>query len=246
MSESGAIIMSRPWVMQQICREVVFLHWPVRDEWLRPFIPLELDIDLYEGEAWIGLVAYVADQTRPRFFPPTPIMRTFRELNVRTYVRHRGCSGVFFFSLDADSALAVKVAGTGGFLPYRHAQMKWVKKGERRLFLSRYSSDDGGARNFRMGYTPIHGILKTSAFEHWLTERYCLWTQPKKSLWRVDIDHTPWHLQNVHIDIQENSLAAFLPINLEEQKPIAHFSEMKTMRFYSPVLESAQKADHSR
>ncbi|MBT2582682.1 DUF2071 domain-containing protein [Planococcus sp. ISL-109] len=235
--------MNRSWIMAQTWRDLVFLHWPVSTEWLRPFIPQELEVDVFEGQAWLGVVPLVADQTRPRFSLPIPFVRKYRELNVRTYVRYRGRSGVFFFSLDADSLLAVKAASAGGFLPYRYARMRFVKKENRRLFLSHYAGKNG-SEDFRMGYTPAAGIIEASELELWLTERYCLWTKPDDILYRVDIEHAPWQLQNVHIEIAENSLAAFLPIDLNALQPLAHFSAVLHARIYPPVAETKKRAGH--
>lgn len=234
--------MNKPWIIAQTCSDLVFLHWPVSAEWLRPFIPQELEIDLFEGQSWLGVVALVAEQTRPRLSLPMPFVRNYRQLNVRTYVRYKGRCGVFFFSLDADSLLAVKTASAGGFLPYRYARMRVVKKGERRLFSSRYAGNRGSG-NFRMGYTPLGGIIEPSALEWRLTERYSLWTKPDDDiLYRVDIGHAPWQLQNVHVEIAENSLAPFLPVDWNVRQPLAHFSKVLHTRIYPPVVETKTRA----
>lgn len=232
--------MNKPWIMTQTWRDLVFLHWPVSVQSLKPFIPQELQIDLFEGQAWIGVVPFLADWTRPRFLFPVPFTWKYYELNVRTYVRYKGRPGVFFFSLDANSLLAVKTASAGGFLPYRHARMKLIKHQDRRLFISQCEHGDC-SEIFRLGFTPTAGILKATEHELWLTERYCLWTKPKDILWRVDIEHTPWQLQNVHVEIMENSLARFLTEDFSVQ-PLKHFSAHKRVRFYPPIAET-NKAD---
>ncbi|MEZ0481797.1 YqjF family protein [Planococcus sp. SSTMD024] len=228
--------MKKPWIMAQTWRDLVFLHWPIAPDALRPFVPAELEIDLFDGQAWVGVVPFVAAHTRMRFSLPFPIAGTYRELNVRTYVRYKGRSGVYFFSLDADSQLAVKAASAGGFLPYRYARMKIVKKGRRYAFAS-HLAKPGSGENFRVGFTPGDNILKTSELEKWLTERYCLWTKPKAALYRVEIDHAPWRLQKVHTEIAENSLAGFLPSGWNMEEPLAHFSAEQKTRFYPPVKE---------
>lgn len=229
--------MKKPWIMAQTWRDLVFLHWPISPDELRPFVPAELEIDLFEGRAWVGIVPFIADHTRLRFSLPFPIVGTYRELNVRTYVKCNGRSGVYFFSLDADSLLAVKAASAGGFLPYRYARMEMVKKDRRYAFSSRLAKP-GIGQSFRMGFTPSTRMLEASELERWLTERYCLWTKPKTILYRVDIDHVPWQLQKVHIEIAENSLAGFLPVGWNRQEPLAHFSALQKTRFYPPVKET--------
>src|SRR5690606_33106319 len=122
--ERGGFMANRPWVMKQEWHEVVFLHWPVKAEWVREHVPAELELDLYDGFAWIGIVLFKAKRTYLRGISLIPAVPPYLELNIRTYVKYKGRSGVYFFSLDADSALAVKAASTGNFLPYRHARMK--------------------------------------------------------------------------------------------------------------------------
>lgn len=105
----------RAWVMKQEWKDVVFLHWPVESSWLSRFVPAELEIDLYDNRAWIGIVLFRAKATRLRLLPPVPSTRSYLELNVRTYVKYKNKQGVYFFSLDADSRLAVIAASLGGF-----------------------------------------------------------------------------------------------------------------------------------
>ncbi|MDN5709470.1 MAG: DUF2071 domain-containing protein [Planococcus sp. (in: firmicutes)] len=228
--------MKQPWIMEQTWRDLVFLHWPISPNALRPFVPAELEIDLFNGQAWVGVVPFIADRTRLRCSLPVPIAGTYRELNVRTYVTCNGRTGVYFFSLDADSLPAVKAASAGGFLPYRYARMKVAKKDGRYVFTSRLAKPAIG-ESFQVGFMPSAGILESSELERWLTERYCLWTKPKTALYRVDIVHAPWQLQKVHIEIAENSLAGFLPAGWNAEEPLAHFSALQKTRFYPPVKE---------
>ncbi len=228
--------MKQVWAMTQTWRHVVFLHWPVSPKWLRPFVPGELELDTIEGKAWIGIVPFTAERTRLRFLPPIPGVWKYNELNVRTYVRRAGRSGVFFFSLDADSLLAVQTASMGRFLPYRMAQMKHIEKEGCHLFWSQLK-DKTKREAFLVDYKAGEEIPLPSALESWLTERYCLWTKPKNILWRIDIDHTPWRLQHVHLNFAEHSLAPFLPASVFRAKPLAHYSFEKRVRFRVPMVE---------
>lgn len=229
--------MVKPWIMTQEWHELLFLHWPVPAEWLQAHIPAELELDLFDGEAWIGVVPFRAKATRIRFGPPIPGVREYFELNVRTYVKFRKRVGVYFFSLDADSPLAVAVASFGGFLPYRNAQMNAKQYGQRKTFESRCTEPGRFPETLRLEYHEVPWPIQKSALEIWLTERYCLWTKPKGQLYRVDIEHTPWNLRYVEGEIYRNSMAAFLPNNLHLEKPLAHFGGSKKVRFYPPILE---------
>jgi len=108
--------------MKQRWSRLLFLHWPIPPEELRPLLPRGLALDTYAGQAWVGLVPFVVTGARPAFLPSMPGVSSFVEVNVRTYVHHGGRDpGVWFFSLDASSRVAVHVARTLYHLPYRFA-----------------------------------------------------------------------------------------------------------------------------
>lgn len=227
----------RPWLMKQQWKDVVFLHWPVKSEWLRRFVPDELEIELYDDQAWLGVVFFQAKATRPRLLPPVPGTRSFLELNVRTYVKYGDKSGVYFFSLDANSWLAVKAASQGDFLPYRHAEISMAKKADNWRFTSRRVESGRFPESFTMSYKPISMPIASNQLEQWLTERYCLWTKPKDELYRVDIKHSPWELHYLKGEIHQNTMASYLPISLHRHLPMAHYSQKQEVRFYAPVKE---------
>jgi hypothetical protein len=132
----------RPWAMSMRWTDLLFMHWPIDPEVMRQAVPGDFDLDLYDGKAWVGVVPFKMQSTRPRFCPPIPqkIMRlspsSFPELNVRTYVTinvkdnglTRQLPGVYFFSLDAASKLSVRMARFGFNLPYFDAKMKVEKE----------------------------------------------------------------------------------------------------------------------
>ncbi|MDN7245004.1 YqjF family protein [Planococcus shenhongbingii] len=227
----------KPWAMTQEWHDVVFLHWPVKEVWVRAHLPADLKLDLYDGFAWIGVVLFEAKGTRLRFTPPIPGVQSYLELNVRTYVNYKGRPGVYFFSLDADSILAVKTANTGGFLPYRHARMEMDKQNGKYAFTSRRTHKNSFPESLRLTYEITSGPIQRTYLEHWLTERYCLWTRPANRLIRVDIEHSPWKLQYIKGEIYKNSMASFLPENLHLKRPIAHYGGNQRVLFFPPVPE---------
>ena len=227
----------KPWVMKQVWHDVVFLHWPVREDWVQKQIPAELELDLYDGFAWIGVVLFKAAGTRLRAAPPIPGVRSYLELNVRTYVKYKGRSGVYFFSLDADSPLAVETANIGGFLPYRHARMKMAKQQWNCLFKSRRTHRGSFPEALNLTYQVTSEPVTRTFLESWLAERYCLWTKPKNKLLRVDIEHTPWELKYVKGEIYKNTMAGFLPKDFHLERPLAHYGGSKHVLFFPPVIE---------
>ena len=227
----------KAWVMTQEWRDLLFLHWPVDPDKIRRWVPEELELDLYDNKAWIGIVPFKAEGTRLRFLPPIPGPANFLEINVRTYVRYKGKSGVYFFSLDANSPSAVEVASFGGFLPYRHAVMSHTKKGDRISFKSRLVEKGIPKEKISLEFEVLPERAVSTPLEQWLTERYCLWTKPGRHLLRVDIAHKPWKLKYVKGEITTNTMAMYFGINFWDQKPIAHYTEMKKVRFYPPIIE---------
>src|SRR4051812_10743462 len=113
----------RPWLMGQTWERLLFAHWRVPHDALRRHVPPELELDAYEGEHWVGVTPFVVTALRPRALPPPPVGSRFAELNVRTYVTRDGKPGIWFFSLDAASLVAVAAARRGYRLPYFRASM---------------------------------------------------------------------------------------------------------------------------
>src|SRR4051812_29497664 len=81
-------------VMHQNWENLLFLHWPVAPAVLRPLVPGALEIDTFEDQAWIGITPFAVTQLGLFSLPPIPGLDSFLELNVRTYVLHRGLPGV--------------------------------------------------------------------------------------------------------------------------------------------------------
>src|SRR5262249_36943564 len=111
------------WSVAMSWHDLLFLHWPVPVDSLRPHIPAALAIDTFEGSAWLGVVPFRMSGVRPRYMPKAPWVSAFPELNVRTYVSIGGKPGVWFFSLDAANPIAVWLARATFHLPYMHARM---------------------------------------------------------------------------------------------------------------------------
>ena len=112
-----------PWVMTQTWNDLLFAHWPVSTDILRPLVPAPFALDLFDGQAWLGVVPFTMTNVAPRLTPALPWISAFPEMNVRTYVSAGGKPGVYFFSLDAGSAIAVRTARLLLNLPYYAAEM---------------------------------------------------------------------------------------------------------------------------
>jgi uncharacterized protein YqjF (DUF2071 family) len=213
-----------PWVMTQTWSDLLFAHWPVEVAQLRPLVPSLLPIDLYEGSAWVSITPFRVSQIRARFLPPIPPFSSFHELNVRTYVKIENKPGVFFFSLDASSLAAVMGARALYRLPYYHART-FVENADDDI---RYSSVrlSGAEADFEARYAPASEPRpsKKGTLEHWLTERYCLYTESGGALFRAEIHHLPWPLQDAKAEIHVNTMADAAGIELPQCDPLLQFS----------------------
>ncbi|MFC5700749.1 YqjF family protein [Cohnella faecalis] len=219
-------IPSKPWRMKQVWHRLLFAHWPVAADVLAPLIPGKLKLDLFEGQAWIGVVPFHMSGIRLRGLPPVPFTSSFAEINVRTYVTNGHASGVYFFSLDAAHLLAVKAARQFYHLPYYYAEIGMNKENEEILFRSnRIGADD--KFQFEGKYRPISEpfVSQKGTLDYWLTERYCLYSHHKDRLFRCDILHEPWMLQHAEAEIFTNTLGNRAGVRLPPTQPLLHYSE---------------------
>ena len=211
--------------MEQTWHDLLFAHWPVEVERLRGVVPVELPLDTYRERAWVGVVPFWMSGIRGRFLPPLPGLSQFPELNVRTYVVRDGKPGVYFFSLDAASLPAVWTARATYRLPYFHARMRVEERDGRIRYASQRIQPPTPAV-FRGVYRPVGEVelRQPGSLEHWLTERYCLYTTAEGRVYRGEIHHEPWPLQDAEATIQENSVAETAGIALPEEAPLLHFA----------------------
>ena len=213
-----------PWIMTQSWHDLLFAHWRVDVTSLRAKVPAALPLDLYAGEAWLGIVPFRMTNVAPRGVPPVPLVSSFPELNVRTYVSVEGKPGVYFFSLDAGNALAVAAARTLFGLPYFSADMQVAEVGGRVHYRSQRS--DGRAM-FEASYRPVGPVQspRPGTLEHFLTERYCLYTAtPDNQVTRVEIHHPAWPLQPAEAECHVNTMADAAGIPLPAAAPLLHFA----------------------
>ena len=229
-----------PWVLFMRWHDLLFLHWPIRAELIRPLIPNWLDLDKFEGWCWIGIVPFRMTGVRPRYIP---IPFAFPELNVRTYVKTRNRSGVWFFSLDAASWIAVRAARWAG-LPYYDAQMKIQLDDEAVQYESVRVHEWAVPVAFSASCKPIAPVYHAAegTLDHWLTERYCLYAGEKHDqVVYGDIHHPPWRLQAAEVDLRLNTMTQPMGIRLPDTKPISHFARYQEVVAWPIVPEPGTK-----
>jgi uncharacterized protein len=207
-----------PWTNAQSWVDLAFLHWRVDADELARLVGPTVELDTFEGDAWLGITPFVLTDFRLRGIPPLPRISTFPELNVRTYVTRDGKPGIWFFTLEAASTLAVEGAKRLFRLPYHRAQMSHRRVGDH----VHYESARAGAA-FSGNYRG-HGQLfqaEPGTLEYFLTERYCLYTEDGGRGYRAEIHHPPWDLQPGEARIDLNTMA---PVALRDEEPHVLFS----------------------
>ncbi|PSK93958.1 YqjF family protein [Taibaiella chishuiensis] len=185
------------WTYYQEWNRALFLHWKIDSALLIPFLPPGLEPDTFAGSAWISLVAFTMEQIRPRQLPALAFLSDFHELNLRTYVQHSGKKGVYFLGIEAQKILSVLVARSLSGLPYRKASIsrKPTATGQQ------YEVQNPGAgTRLLVRYRTGAQLDAKQEQDTWLTERYCLYTEKDTRLFRFDIHHEPWPLQEVQLE----------------------------------------------
>ena len=227
---------SRPWLMTQTWHDLLFAHWPLAPSDVRPLVPGEFVLDTFDGRAWIGVVPFYMTNVVPRGMPALPWVSEFPELNVRTYVRVGERPGVYFFSLDAGSALAVQTARRLLNLPYFTASMSVSTARGAVEYQSRRDAGRPHAE-FVASYGPIGEPFAPArgSLEYFLTERYCLYHRTRRGrAYRLDIHHPPWPLQPGRAAISTNTMAAAAGLRLPADPPVLHFSKRQDMVAFPP------------
>jgi uncharacterized protein len=186
--------------MHQHWGSLLFLHWPVPADLLRSLIPEPLAIDTHDGLAWVGITPFTMWGVRAAFTPPLPHLSESHELNVRTYVHLDGVPGVWFFSLDANNAVAALGARVAFHLPYFKAHMSLERRERTIHFASRRAPRRAptvaAPAEFEAVWTVGESLPRSEpgSLEFFLIERYCLYSARAGRLYRVRIFHSPWPL----------------------------------------------------
>jgi uncharacterized protein len=224
-----------PWVQQQGWYDLLFAHWPVSAATLRALVPPILELDTYDSDGWVSLTPFRV-AARPRGLVQWGNLLSFPELNCRTYVRYKSIPGIYFFSLDAGSVMAVAGARLFYRLPYFHSRMRMKSEAGALLF---ESSRRASAAQFSARYwptAPAHFAVP-GTLEYWLAERYCLYVARERQVWRGEIQHGPWPLQNAEAEIVENTIGQAAEIPLAGPPALLGFSRRQEVLVW-PLLKA--------
>lgn len=210
--------------MQQSWDKLVFMHWPLPEEAIRPLVPDRLQIDTFGGTAWIGVTPLTIPELRAPGLPAPPLVGHSHEINVRTYVHYDGVPGVWFLSLDASNPVAVWGARFGFALPYFTARMSLEERDRTIRFSSRRMHPGAPQAEFEATWRREDALpeAEQGSREFFLTERYCLYAMREDRLSRARIHHDPWPLCSVSLLEHTSSMLEAHGLSTPETPPLLH------------------------
>jgi uncharacterized protein len=226
--------------MTMCWRDLLFMHWPIPRDVIANVVPRGLEVDTFDGAAWIGVVPFRMTDIGLRRLTPLPWVSAFAEINVRTYVKKGGRSGVWFLSLDAASRVAVEVARARFHLPYFRAAIRCEESNNGWIAYDSERRDGrGAAAIYRARYRPRGDAIRAApgTLDHFLTERYCFFAQNGAGgLDRTDVHHEPWPLERAEAVVGANTMAEASGIGLPDEAAILHFAKKIDVIGWTPVL----------
>ena len=223
----ASVITGDPQVMRMSWLDLAFLNWPVRARVLRQTLPPGVELDCFEGQAWLSLVSFQMAGVGVRGVPDLPGVSVFPELNLRTYVLVDGIPAVWFYSLDADQRVAVEFGRRLYHLPYYRARISIWQEQDWLRYESVRTHPGSPAAEFRGRYRPLGESVPAPAgsLADWLTNRLAFVTATRSGrVYRCSVRHSPWPLQAGEAEITTNSVCS-IGLGLEpDGAPLVYFS----------------------
>lgn len=212
--------------MKWLCQ--TFVHWPYPADVVRRLLPPELTVDTCEGNAWVTFTPFVMADVRPLgALPGAPLLGTFPETNLRTYVRTAdGRAGVWFLSLEVTRTAMLAARAVN--IPYFLGALRVRRDGDRVLYHGvRY----GRGPSYRLGVR--HGAAVTpTERDEWLTARWRAFSRRAGVLWESPVDHEPWPLHRCTVDTLRQDLTAAAGLPAPPEAPVVHYSPgVRQVRF---------------
>lgn len=180
------------WKFYQEWNNAIFLHYQVELIDLEKFVPKELEIDLFEGKAWVSVVAFTMENIRPRNLPSFPPVSNFDEINIRTYVKSNTKTGVYFLSIEGGTRLSCRIAKSISKLPYRFSA---IERSENKYLSRNTEFKDKLDIEFDIG----RKVLEKTELDKWLTERYALFQDTNTSINEFEIHHLEWPIFEIDL-----------------------------------------------
>ncbi len=226
-------------VMYQRWRDLLFVHWSFDPEVVASTLPQDVEVDTFEGRAYVGLVPFTMRGVRPRGLPAVPWLSDFHETNIRTYAYVDGRPGVWFYSLDAANPVAVQIARTLFKLPYYHARMDLRRTtsfegsesgdldGEQIQYRTRRLGPGPRGSGADLAYRTEPGTRRATpgTLEHFLVERYLLFTAGARGrVYSGQVHHEPYPIQDATLQRLDEDLMAAVGFEVPPEPPLVHYA----------------------
>lgn len=205
------------WKYCQEWHNVFFAHWKVPSEYLKPLIPKGLEIDTYDGESWISLVAFSVRKLRPRYIPSLSLLSDFHEVNIRTYVKRNDKPGIWFLSLEAQKSGSAAMGRLMAGLNYLKSSI---------VHEQNFHESFNRNHNYyiKARYKPDNGICLKSDLDRWLTDRFSLYHEMSGTIYSNDIHHRDWPLKTVAMEEMEMAYR-YGDFLIGNDPDLAHYSD---------------------
>ncbi len=204
------------WVYYQEWNNALFLHWKIPFEIVRELVPKQFNIDTFDDNAYVSLVAFTMEKIRPRNLPSISYISDFDEINLRTYVNNDNKQGVYFLNIEAGKSLSTFIAKQLSGLPYEKADLSRTK--------TTYKSKNT-KKDFHLDTEFEIKELRTekTKLDKWLTERYCLYIDINETFYCYDIHHKEWEIKNVELK-KLNLKYDIKKLSLTNKPDLRHYS----------------------
>src|SRR5262245_36756931 len=232
-----------PWSFRQTWRDILFAHWRLPAAQLQLLLPRRMQLDTFDGHAWLSVVALRVTDSAPRFVTAVPWLSSFYEVNLRTYITYEGRPAIYFLSLDASQPFVVRLARASVGLAYFDANIE-MSRSDESIFVQSIRKDRRAPRAiFAATYRLQEGTFRPTfgTLASWLTDRYCSYSVRGRSIVREETHHAPWLLAPVRLDIHENSLFEAFGIDVSGPPDLVHFSRRQDTLLWLPSFASVER-----
>ncbi|PKD16193.1 hypothetical protein APR41_10425 [Salegentibacter salinarum] len=179
------------WKIYQEWQDVIFLHYKVDIDALKNYVPAELSIDTFDGDAWISVVAFTTRNVKPRGLPSFSPLSDFHEINIRTYIKDGKRSGIYFLSLEAAKIISAELTKLITELPYIFTEINREK--------GLFSGKNKDYNSFFDVKYEVKEIKEKDKLDSWLMERYALFQDGREHIIVFEVLHQPWELRNLNL-----------------------------------------------
>jgi uncharacterized protein YqjF (DUF2071 family) len=216
---------STTWKYYQQWHDSIFLHWSIPAEKIEDLLPPGLQLDKFDGKAWVSLVAFEVQKMRVHYLPTFPYISDYKEINVRTYVTHKGTKGIYLLSIETDKLIDVILTRAFIGLPYIKSDIKtYIKPDKKKTDINFSSFNDDNEYFLDISFQQNGLSMKKSELDSWLTERHCLYNYQNNKLYRHHIHHKEWDFEEIDISIWDIDYD-FKNLSLNINPDKIHFSK---------------------